>query len=161
MQPPASSYQFSSRSKQIFGGPPMQAICCRLFQSANSSSASIFCTYSMADSSPASSLTIPCQKRQQNLQHPLRSASFTFTDKKEVAQGCISSAALSSGHAGTPNSYPRKRAPLRPRGIWRASCTTYPPHLVQRREHLFQLLHFLPGHRLIVSIQILHVCAER
>ena len=145
MQHPASSYQFSSRSKQIFGGPPMQAICCRLFQSASSSSASIFCTYSMADNSPASSLTIPCQKRKQN-QHPLRSASFTFTEKKEVAQGCASSTALSSGPARTLNSYPRRRAPLHAGGIWRASCTTYPSHLVQRREHLFQLLHFLPGH---------------
>ena len=52
------SYQFSSRSKQMLGGPPMQAICCRLFQSANSSSVRVFCTYSIADKSPASSLTM-------------------------------------------------------------------------------------------------------
>lgn len=84
----------------------MQAICCRLFQSASSSSASIFCTYSMADSSPASSLTMPCQMRKQNLHHPLRSASFTFTEKKEAAQGCVPSSALGSGHAGTPEPHP-------------------------------------------------------
>lgn len=70
---PASSHQFSSRSRQILGGPPMQAICCRLFQSASSSSASIFCTYSMADNSPASSLTMPCHERKQNLQHAVTS----------------------------------------------------------------------------------------
>ena len=52
------SYQFSSRSRQMLGGPPMQAICCRLFQSANSSSVRVFCTYSIADKSPASSLTM-------------------------------------------------------------------------------------------------------
>jgi len=90
------SYQFSSRSKQIFGGPPMQAICCRLFQSANSSSANIFCTYSMADSSPASSLTIPCKTRKQDLQHSdslRRPLSFMFT-RNGAAHYCTASATL-------------------------------------------------------------------
>lgn len=36
----------------------MQAICCRLFQSASSSSVRVFCTYSIADKSPANSLTM-------------------------------------------------------------------------------------------------------
>lgn len=48
-----------------------------------------------------------------------------------------------------------------PRGIWRARGTTYPSHLVQRGEHLLQLLHLLPRHRLIVPVQILHVCVKR
>lgn len=42
----------------MLGGPPMQAICCRLFQSASSSSVRVFCTYSIADKSAASSLTM-------------------------------------------------------------------------------------------------------
>lgn len=61
---PALSYQFSRRSRQMLGGPPMHAICCRLFQSASSSSVSVFCTYSIADKSPASSLTMLCLETQ-------------------------------------------------------------------------------------------------
>lgn len=37
-------YHVSRRSRQMFGGPPIQAICCRLFQSASSSSVKFFCT---------------------------------------------------------------------------------------------------------------------
>jgi len=102
----------------------MQAICCRLFQSASSSSASIFCTYSMADSSPASSLTIPCQKESKTcniLRLPPRSARFTLMDKQEAAWGCVPSAALGSGRA-EDQAQPRQGAPLHPGGP-AASCT--------------------------------------
>lgn len=81
----------------------MQAICCRLFQSASSSSASIFCTYSMADSRPASSLTIPCQKGKQTFSSPLTSSKtcrFHPQEKRSCPrlhfQGC-------SRHQGRPH----------------------------------------------------------
>lgn len=62
-------YHVSKRSRQMFGGPPMQAICCLLFQSASSSSVRFFCTKSMADSSPAISVTICCKTESKLLTH--------------------------------------------------------------------------------------------
>lgn len=146
---PASSHQFSRRSRQILGGPPMQAICCRLFQSASSSSASIFCTYSMADSSPASSLTMPCQERKQNLQHPVTSPTDPQVShsqaRKKSLRAVLAALLLVLAMQELPNSDPGEEGSAS-RGIWRASCPTYPAHLVQCCQHLLQLLHLLPGH---------------
>lgn len=62
----------------------MHAICCLLFQSASSSSASVFCTYSMADRSPASSLTIPwlIENQDQGHQVPLDPASSRLRQER-------------------------------------------------------------------------------
>lgn len=122
---PASSHQFSSRSRQILGGPPMQAICCRLFQSASSSSASIFCTYSMADNSPASSLTMPCHERKQNLQHAVTSPTEPQVShsqaRKKSLRALLAALLLVLAMQELPNSDPEEGRSA-PRGIWRASC---------------------------------------
>ena len=147
------SYQFSSRSKQMLGGPPMQAICCRLFQSANSSSVRVFCTYSIADKSPASSLTMlwleTKKHSQKTFPQTVSNHSLWSIPEKELIRKQASSS---------------QRCPI-PKGEWARQgegvhCS-YAPHLVQGSKHLFELLHLLPGHRLVVSIQILHVWEGR
>lgn len=80
---PSNSYQFSRRSRQMLGGPPMHAICCRLFQSASSSSVSVFCTYSIADKSPASSLTMLCLETQTVRRHFRRPHLTTFSSQSQ------------------------------------------------------------------------------
>lgn len=90
---------------------------------------------------------------------PSKTQSPTFT-RNGAAHCCTASATLVILPTRDSNPYPRIRAHRHPRGTWEASSTTYPSHLVQRCEHLLQLLHLLTRHRLIVSIQVLHVCAE-
>ena len=135
----------------MLGGPPMHAICCRLFQSASSSSVRVFCTYSIADKSPANSLTM-----------------LWLETKSKVRKHCLA-LFLTTGFSQFQrrNSSKNKQVLLQDAQIPQASETrkegvqrSYSPHLVQRSENLLQLLHLLPGHWLVVSIQVLHIWGE-
>lgn len=114
----------------MLGGPPMQAICCLLFQSASSSSVRFFCTKSMACSKPAMSVTICCEKNKDTTLH-LSSILWRSITKPECnyttqMQHCV------------------------------RVCVAHPPELIQGAQHLLQLGHLLSGGcSLAVPIQVL------
>ncbi len=128
-------YHVSKRSRQMFGGPPMQAICCLLFQSASSSSVRFFCTKSMADSSPAISVTICCK------------TDFFFLNFWLLGYQCECNERLTGRYFQNPRSQ---------HCILWLDCVSHPPQLIQSAQHLLQLRHLLPGGCcLAVSIQVL------
>lgn len=129
----------------MLGGPPIQAICCRLFQSASSSFVKFFCTQSMAVSKPPISVTI-CYKTTSTEDKKQRINSFSLF----CLNLCLILPFLMTGGLKY-----RFRPPVLSPEI-NVKLNTYPPELVQGTQHLLQLGHLLSCSRcLAVPIKVL------